>query len=1365
MSKVMAELRFGITGIERQMKAIEALTNKTALTVQQQFASAQLGASDAPIAKTALQQAKVNAVLQESAAKQRAITMEAEAQKSSIIAKEELTRTKLAREEAKTRESIAQAEAAKTKQIYMENRLAIFSQNTGTFGDLISRHASWAISGLALYETFSLLKEGIVDVEKGMKGLSTVLPEVHENQAAYNKAQEDAINLMQRYGASLDEVMPSARSFGRMYKDELAVMGLVNNSILMNVVDNVKAEEAVRGNEAALAVYGDELKTVNEILAFSNHTMDAWTRLSHETMASATDLINITERASGSAKVAKTNFDQMMGIGSSAVRATGLPGANIGNMLKTTFAQLAAPTDKVEENIEAIGVKMREANGELRSAYDILLDLSLATKDAKVSQEELANAEKAAASGKFQYSKVAALMGQYDEIVKNTARSINNQGMTLQMATQQMDTVERKVKMLKATLVDMFAGAGDAGLRATLKELIDIVNQFLMGFNRVSKVVINGGLAVGAAVIAWKALKAEWNYILPLTSRLTLMSKGLTAAQAAQAISIVGVSRATAMSKTELLALEGVQAAATVSTGGLTGAFNALKVAFATNPIGLVITALTTLASIALPAVIYGMGRAEKAEQEFSQKVQENTSIHQQQQTQYEDVAAFLESMGNQYDKLTGKLAGMKTGTKEYQETQDALVAVQEAVILATDNDTKSKLGLTDATTGVNKVTGTMIDKIIQLQREHAKAVQRMLENDVALTEQALTNATLRIQAIQNEMAALQGAAIAYGALGQAGGNTGLKILSTVAQAWSDSKKADIDAAKLEADQKAAELAGLRLQVAKLKASEGGGDGGGGGSSDGGSGSSKDTWLEDLIKDAERAAEAQEKLNAAIQRNIDARTIEADFHMKNALTMAEYNQGLEQQKGLLGLMEQKQSGLNTEVGFYEEALSALQNAQESVDTSTEEGSENYDKLGEEMEKVKDKIGSLKKEWYSLEAQQRSTYGSEIKDKLDLLSKLKDLGADTQDLTIQVFSNIDWDKPSLGDKIELLKKNKEVLQDIIDLQAEKQIKAIEAEKEAFKTAQEAKIKSIQDEIDSLDEENEALQQQKELQEAMISMAEAQQALTEAQTKLSNTKNEKNTRVLQNGRWEYIADPKAVKDAQKEVQDAQKALLDAQQSYNDKVEEIQKASLKKQLEEQKESEQKKLDDFNKSHDAEIKAIEKAQKETLEKVASGNAELDTQIATDLKTLEGTFKTGLDLISGNVQSWASQVQGLIQSTLAAANGAGVPTQNLNVPTTVQGSRAIGGPIDKPGLWMLHGGEWITNADQVKAAGGYAGMQALTRAIRTPNIKLLGARNISTTNNTSSVDKSTRIGALTQNFPNVLDKAGVIRAMKQYAG
>lgn len=816
---VLAELVFGISGIEKQMLEIQALSNKTALTVQETFAKTNLTpgmgspgatANDAQLVKnlTATQAKRLNilregevkaqTIVTESQAAQEAFIAqsyndmaikkmmadaqiknrseltnqaiiegqnkvdlaigESEAKKAAIVAESEAKKT-LAVEKAATQRQATvlkeqQAELAAVKKsveqqrlAYMQSRQAAFENMPTGMTGLLARHLSWFATGAVLFEGFDLLREGLVGVETGMKGLQTVLPDLAHDQQAYNEASRETIDLMQKLGSNLDDTMTAARSLGRMYKDVDTVMGLTNNSILLNVIDQVSLENAVKGNEVALATYGDTLKSTNEVLAFSGHLMDSITNLSHNTLATGTDLVNILQQTSSAAKQAGTDLDQLLGVGSAAIRATGLQGqgGNIGRALRTIFTQLSAPTGAVEKEISDIGVSMRKTNGELRSAYDILLDISLATKDATLSQEELNEALLKASSGKFQYNKLSALVGQFDDIIKNTAMSINSQGQTLEMAGQQLDTISRKAGMLKATLIDTFSGAGDSGLREAIKGLIDVVNQFMMGLNKVSPAMINGGLAIGAVVVVWKTLSKVWETLLPLATNLTLMTRGLTLAQSQQAIATAGLAKVTTLTRQELLALEGVEIATARTTGVLTGAFNALKVAFATNPIGLVITGLTTLAGVALTAYTYQAGQAEKAQLDLNQAQKENMAILQQEISQRDQEISFLQSMKEKHKQLTDQLNSGNLTAEELAETKRDLNAIEEAVGLTVDEAAKKRMEAIG-------IENDEIDKIIELVNAEKSEEQFQLGSQIRKSKSAIEGAEARMAAYNAEI-------------------------------------------------------------------------------------------------------------------------------------------------------------------------------------------------------------------------------------------------------------------------------------------------------------------------------------------------------------------------------------------------------------------------------------------------------------------------------------------------------------------------------------------------------------------------------------------------------------------------------------
>jgi len=596
-------------------------------------------------------------------------------------------------------------------------------------GNYFAHHLNFMITAGAIFGALHTFSEALVEVEKGMKGLITVLPELHHDQQAYNDASKEAIDLMQKYGASVDEVFTSARSLGRMYKDVNTVMGLTNNSILLNVIDNVRLEDAVKGNEAALSIYGDTLENTNEVMAFSTKLMDSLTRLSHESMAQASDLIQILQQSGGAAKEAKVELDQLLGLGASAVRATGLQaaGGNLGRMLRTVFVQLSAPTKAVEEDIERIGVKMRETTGELRNAYDVILDLALATKDATVSQEDLNNAILRASSGKFQYSKLAALVGQFDEIVKNTARSIHSQGVTMQMAAQQLDTIERKARMFHATLVDMFSGAGDKGLRSTIKDLLDSSNQFVMGLNNISAGAINASLGLGALLLGGRMILGVFNKLMPIMGAVTGINAQIAATSNMAAAGQMSLATATNISSA---AMSKLAATTAIATAGL------------------------SLLIDGLIYMTYKSGEAERKQNDLNSAYQDSIVLSQQKVSQYEQEASFIDQMAGYHKKLKDKIDAGNLSEAEAVEVKKNLIAVEEAMEIALGDESAARLkaaGYTEDAIDAEKVA----------IKDKTDAEMTALRNTIKLQEQqtqaVIDGALKRIDALKQEGAALKG--------------------------------------------------------------------------------------------------------------------------------------------------------------------------------------------------------------------------------------------------------------------------------------------------------------------------------------------------------------------------------------------------------------------------------------------------------------------------------------------------------------------------------------------------------------------------------------------------------------------------------
>ena len=114
--------------------------------------------------------------------------------------------------------------------------------------------------------------------------------------------------------------------------------------------------------------------------------------------------------------------------------------------------------------------------------------------------------------------------------------------------------------------------------------------------------------------------------------------------------------------------------------------------------------------------------------------------------------------------------------------------------------------------------------------------------------------------------------------------------------------------------------------------------------------------------------------------------------------------------------------------------------------------------------------------------------------------------------------------------------KEPIQDQIDAlerindQIDRQITLLERERDSLIKPIDAQIKAMEDARDIQDEE--------------LELAEKKKAVTEAEANLQNAQNERNIRYFdkETGQWKWMADQKAVADAQKGIEDAKKDLSD-------------------------------------------------------------------------------------------------------------------------------------------------------------------------------------------------------------------------------
>jgi hypothetical protein len=195
---------------------------------------------------------------------------------------------------------------------------------------------------------------------------------------------------------------------------------------------------------------------------------------------------------------------------------------------------------------------------------------------------------------------------------------------------------------------------------------------------------------------------------------------------------------------------------------------------------------------------------------------------------------------------------------------------------------------------------------------------------------------------------------------------------------------------------------------------------------------------------------------------------------------------------------------------------------------------------------------------------------------DYIDKLYAFSLQVEDATNNIFSLTTANLDLANSINEVKKANEEAnLKDItkeLNEYIEEQTRKIKLLKEQRDAYYDSAIKSAQDDIDNYNKQNELLDNQVKLQELLMNLQEARE-------RRANILANKNVRLVKDSEvgFEFVADPRALREAEDAINDAEKSISDFRTSVSQKAEQDRLESIKSNLEAQRDAE---LDSYDKS-----------------------------------------------------------------------------------------------------------------------------------------------------------------------------------------
>lgn len=516
------------------------------------------------------------------------------------------------------------------------------------------------------------------------------------------------------------------------------------------------------------------MKAYNMTAEDTEHIMDAVNEVSNKYAVSSGDLASSIGRVASTLQQSGTSFEETLGLMTGATEIIRNPG-KVANGLKTISLRLqgmqeaadgstesvAGLSSKMQESFSEIGVNIVDQNGNLRSTYDILVDIG--RKWPELSAEQKTYYSELAA-GKNQANIFAALMQNIGVAVEATNTALDSNGSAVEENAKRMDSVQGKIEQFQAAWEKLSTSFMSSDF---LKNIIDtgtaLVNFFdtdmgkatvgVLGFTAAAALLLPKIISIGSAVKDFMGI-----------SKLFKVFDGVD--DVVKAFGQMG----------------GAVTGTTKQMAGLIGAFQSLGGAAVLGPIAAVVAAIAAVGPM--------IAMTRDREREFHESLTDQTDAMVK---QYETAQGKAKEAGDDVTNLRNKInelkekgtseGGLSVGdTKEIQAMQrelDGLIAKYEFLskqaYLASEQVTKALKEELFATTAVGQGMGSLSGQQMNMVEETAGLTAALtrnraeydaltkagkensvegktLANTIKHQEEAFDNLTPRLQEIHDQL-------------------------------------------------------------------------------------------------------------------------------------------------------------------------------------------------------------------------------------------------------------------------------------------------------------------------------------------------------------------------------------------------------------------------------------------------------------------------------------------------------------------------------------------------------------------------------------------------------------------------------------
>ncbi len=340
----------------------------------------------------------------------------------------------------------------------------------------------------ALRTAFNQLVKSTIDVERSLTEINVLL---NLSSGDLAKFSTDLFRVANATGTSFADASKAAQEFSRQGLGVVETLKRTQSALTLTRLSGLALTDSVSSLTAALNSFGKEALTDIEIV-------NRLANVDAKFAVSAADLAEALKRVASSAADAGVEFNQVIALVTAAQQATARGGAVIGNSFKTIFTRLQRP--QVIEDLEAAGVAVRKANGDLLPLIQILRNLST-TYDSLSSGQRSFVAE--TVGGVYQINILKSVLNDLGSGFSTFENALIAAGESTSIAQKRLaelnETLSAKIQITFNNLTKVMAGVGSSLFEPVIRGSLGAADKVLEALNGISadKAGLGAGLAKG----------------------------------------------------------------------------------------------------------------------------------------------------------------------------------------------------------------------------------------------------------------------------------------------------------------------------------------------------------------------------------------------------------------------------------------------------------------------------------------------------------------------------------------------------------------------------------------------------------------------------------------------------------------------------------------------------------------------------------------------------------------------------------------------------------------------------------------------------------------------------------------------------